>query len=404
VGEFQDGNSLAPTTDFTGVTVHWNDPNNPGATSPGTLVKVATPVGQPTQFQILGSYAGYSVNGNNIVTFDVADKGGQKIVGGTGATVTAAPGVLSGTPKNITPASGVIANTVIATFTNTNPALPVTDYSGTVNWGDGTPTQPCSSSSVTTPACFYQATAVPGTFNVIGSHTYLLLGQTFPITVVVNDAIGGSTVTINSSANIPNVVLTDYLGGTSPPQSLIKAGQSVDVLVTVSPNPNTLPFNSPITFTGCTILSGPAMSGLTCSFNPGSVPNVLQVYQVHVTIQSFAAVAMQTAPPRPGSNDRKQLALLLPGFVGLFGMVLLGGSKKSRRRTALWFGACLLLLALLLVGCGGGSGLATPKAGGVTTAPGTYVVQINTSDGAAVGPCAVTGTGPCLTAQVTVTQ
>ncbi len=417
VGKFQDANSVAPVTDFTSVTVYWNDIHSgcnpqPCPSSPGTLTKLATPPGAPTQFQITASYAGYNINDTYGITFDVVDKGGSKITGGAGATVTNAPGVLTGFPQNLTPASGFLTATTqfpLGVFSNTNPALPVSDYTGTINWGDGSPTENCSDSAVSTPTCYYVAkTGSPGTFLVLGSHTYTQLGQTFPITIFVQDQIGNATVTFTSTANIPNVVPTDFVGGISPPQSQIQAGQSVDILVTLSPNPNpgVAPFNSPVVFTGCTILSGPSLTGLTCSFNPTQVPDVMQVRQVHVTVQSFAAVAMDKAPPKPGSNRPVQLALLLPAFVGTFGVVLLG-SKKNKRRTIAWWIASFLLLALLLVGCGGGAGLVTPTGNATSTVPGTYILQINTNIGTVAGaPCSLTatGTGPCLTAQVTITK
>ena len=156
----------------------------------------------------------------------------------------------------------------------------------------------------------------------------------------------------------------------------MQPGGALDVLLTLSPPPPPASFGTPVTFTGCTIISG-GPGPINCTFNPPSVPDVNQVRSVHMLVQTFAAQAQLTAPAGPGRSNPVQLALLLPGFVGVFGMVILGGSKKSRRRTALWFGASLLLLALLLVGCGGGGQPITP--GPTPTAPGQYVLQVNMS-------------------------
>ncbi|MBZ5647573.1 MAG: VCBS repeat-containing protein [Acidobacteriia bacterium] len=298
----------------------------------------------------------------------------------------------------LTPPGLTVTNVVLGTFHDGNPNATAADFNNagsTINWGDGnTDTAPSANISF-----------VPlggGNFQVRGSHTYATLGQLFSVTITVADAGGAAAVVIHSSITTPTTAGAVFNGSASPPQSLIKAGQSVDILITVSPNPNAPPFPNAVQFTGCTILSGPAASGLTCTFNPTSVPDVLNIHQVHMIVQSFAHVAMQTAPPRPGRNGLMQLALLLPAFAGIFGMVLLG-SRKSKRRTLLWWGAGFLLLAVLLAGCGG-TGLTPPPQGGSGTQPGTYVLQVNTNFGAAVAPCNINGTGPCITATVTVTQ
>ncbi len=88
-------------------------------------------------------------------------------------------------------------------------------------------------------------------------------------------------------------------------------------------------------------------------------------------VQTFSQQASLATPGR--GNGLMRLALLLPGFVGVFGMVLLGGSKNGRRRTFLWFLAGLLLLTTSIVGCGGGAPQITP--GPQATTPGTYRVH-----------------------------
>ena len=79
----------------------------------------------------------------------------------------------------------------VGSFTDANPAAPVSDFRATIDWGDGTPD---SVGTVSQPGG-------PGTaFIVTGSHTYADAGVnggvgTFPITVYVDD-VGGSKLTV----------------------------------------------------------------------------------------------------------------------------------------------------------------------------------------------------------------
>jgi hypothetical protein len=77
--------------------------------------------------------------------------------------------------------AGVLFSGKVAGFTDTNAYAFVSDFSATIDWGDGT----TSSGVITAP--------VSGGYNVSGNHTYALTGLRTVI-VTIND-IGGSSAT-----------------------------------------------------------------------------------------------------------------------------------------------------------------------------------------------------------------
>lgn len=81
-------------------------------------------------------------------------------------------------------------NDTVATFTDDNPGATLTDFTATIDWGDGTPETP---GVITGPDDH-------GVFSVAGQHTYAKLGPE-TITVTINDD-GGSQATATTCALI----------------------------------------------------------------------------------------------------------------------------------------------------------------------------------------------------------
>jgi hypothetical protein len=79
---------------------------------------------------------------------------------------------------------------VVAKFTDGYAAAPVSDFTATINWGDGPSSSPGAVSAA--PGGGFQVTG--------GPHTYRNQGQ-FSTVVTVNDK-GGSSATIRGAANI----------------------------------------------------------------------------------------------------------------------------------------------------------------------------------------------------------
>ena len=91
---------------------------------------------------------------------------------------------------------GVTPATLSATFSDANHGAPTSDFSGTINWGDGQIT-PFTSSDVT---------GSNGSYTISGTHLYAEEG-TNTIIVTVNDD-GGSSATISGSTTVADAVLT----------------------------------------------------------------------------------------------------------------------------------------------------------------------------------------------------
>ena len=134
------------------------------------------------------------------ITVVINDAGGSMTTD-TGSTTVADAPLTAGT---ITAAGGVeytTATTLTAKFTDANANAPTSDFSGTINWGDGAPGSPdittFTSSAVTGSA---------GSYSVSGSHQYAEDGM-YPITVVINDT-GGSVTTDTGSATVADAPLT----------------------------------------------------------------------------------------------------------------------------------------------------------------------------------------------------
>src|SRR5205807_1195688 len=105
---------------------------------------------------------------------------------------------LTATDKTITPTEGASFSGVVASFTDADPNGTRTDYSATINWGDG-------HTSVGTIAANGS-----GGFDVSGTNTYAKEG---PYAVSVSIADHGASDAASSTANVADAVLTAS-GGT----------------------------------------------------------------------------------------------------------------------------------------------------------------------------------------------
>lgn len=217
---FQDGNPGATVADFTtgtgSVKVNWGD-GSAVQTLPASSIQ---PIGSG-YFFVRGSHT-YGEDGHYTATITVTDLGGAAPVSTTAAiTVFDAPLSDAVNPQKISGTQNVALNNVLlGTVKDADPGAIPGDYTGQINWGDGT----ALDSSVS-----FQPGLVPGTFNVYGvSHTYTTFGV-FNISVLVTDSDGhiappgvprmmasltGTTATI---AAAPTVGLAASLQSTSAP-------------------------------------------------------------------------------------------------------------------------------------------------------------------------------------------
>lgn len=175
LGAFTDANSADTAATFGGV-INWGD----GTSSAPTFL------GSSGSFTIDGTHA-YAEEGTYTLTLNVNDGAGDSASIPSSAIVADAPLSPVSVPSPLFFTPGVLAsNILLLTFSDANAFATASDFTGTLGWGDGT---------------FSSATIVagaPGTFSVLGSHTYAAAGD-FVVSVGVND-LGGSTASATSQA------------------------------------------------------------------------------------------------------------------------------------------------------------------------------------------------------------
>ena len=116
-------------------------------------------------------------------------------------SLSAVPDVISASPVTVAPqTTGVSFNAPVATFTDSYPAPPLSNFAATISWGDGTTGTGTITQSGTT-------------FTVSGSHSYATDG-TFTVGVNITSAAGSSAST-SESASVAGAVTTCTNSGCS---------------------------------------------------------------------------------------------------------------------------------------------------------------------------------------------
>src|SRR5262249_31292894 len=105
---------------------------------------------------------------------------------------------LTATGVTFTDTQNVALTATVATFTDTDGVQPPSDYTATINWGDGTPTT------------LGVITGAAGNYTVTGTHTYAIAGS-IPVTIHIVDTADGDTADANSTANVAAVIPVNNL-------------------------------------------------------------------------------------------------------------------------------------------------------------------------------------------------
>lgn len=168
-------------SDFTAA-IEWGD----GTTSTGTVT------GAAGSFTVSGSHL-YAEEGTKTATVVLSDDAPGTATGTSAATINVADATLSATGTTINGTEGYSVTAVVANFTDADPAGTASDYTATIDWGDGT----TSAGTI--------AAAGSG-FQVSGSHTFAEDGS-YSITVSIAD-VGGSKATASGTASIAEPVIS----------------------------------------------------------------------------------------------------------------------------------------------------------------------------------------------------
>lgn len=97
---------------------------------------------------------------------------------------------LTATGLTLTATTGVAFTGTVATFTSADPAATASQFTATINYGDGTSSSPGT------------VIAAPGGFIVVGSHTYSTANPSAPVSVTITDNVAGSQTTASGLAQV----------------------------------------------------------------------------------------------------------------------------------------------------------------------------------------------------------
>ncbi len=114
-------------------------------------------------------------------------------------SLVATPDVISASPENIPPQTiNTSFTTPVATFTDSYPGAPVTNFAATITWGDGTTSAGTISVS-------------GSTYTVSGTHTYAA-DDTYPVGVSITSIAGGSASVSDAITVADGVGMTTCTG------------------------------------------------------------------------------------------------------------------------------------------------------------------------------------------------
>jgi hypothetical protein len=178
VATFSDADTTKTPASFT-ATINWGD----GTTTAGTVT------GGSGSFTVSGQHT-YGDEGSFTFTVTVTETGAGGLTASAMGTATVSEtDVLSGSPVSFAAQAGVSFTGVVAVFTDANTANVPSDFTATIDWGDGT----------TTPGT---VSGGGGTFTVSGTHTYATSGVFSVVVTLTDDPPGTATATTTSTANV----------------------------------------------------------------------------------------------------------------------------------------------------------------------------------------------------------
>jgi hypothetical protein len=184
VATLGDPDTAATASEYT-ATIDWGD----GSTSQGNI----TGGGGTGSFTVSGSHT-YTEEGTYTVVTTITDKDNALNTANATGTAKVTDAALTANGTNLNSANPVSG--VVATFTDADPNGAVSDYSASIDWGDGSPT---SAGTIASSG---------GGFTVSGTHSYVALGP-YTLKIHICDA-GGSCADATS-----HVLVFAYTAGGS---------------------------------------------------------------------------------------------------------------------------------------------------------------------------------------------
>jgi hypothetical protein len=229
VASFTDPNPNDKPSDFT-ATINWGN----GDSTAGTVTASGSAFLVTAVDPVTGKGYTYPEEGSYNVTITVKGPAGAQFTAFSTATVADAPLTATGLTLGVAPNPPVYTfpafSGEVATFTDADPNGTLTDYTATINWGDG----------ASTPGTITLSPTTPGTFVVSGTHQYGPSSVPYQASITIKD-VGGATATATTSITVTNTPLTP---GTGPPTAITAIeGQpfTAQLGTFTDPNPAALP-------------------------------------------------------------------------------------------------------------------------------------------------------------------
>jgi Bacterial Ig-like domain (group 3) len=250
VAHFTDANPNAVPSDYT-ATINWGD----GTTSNAAIVSNSN-----GGFDLTGTHT-YAEEGSYLLHMTIVDNDGTTITTTSTATVTDAP--LTANAININTVAGVSFQGIVAHFTDADPNAVPSDYTATINWGDGTTSNAAIVSNSN------------GGFDLTGTHTYATTGVR-SLSITTSDS-GGSSVTVTETITTSQMSSTTTVLSSQNPST---TGQLVTFAATVSPSTatGTVQFLSNGTNLGIPVVLSGGQASLTTSLLLAGTNNITASY------------------------------------------------------------------------------------------------------------------------------
>ncbi len=158
-----------------------------------------TQVGNSAQYTVIAPDITLPEAGTYQIQVTVTDNGqlGPIVATGASTAVIADAALTPDAPVLQVGNTGILLSGFgVGSFTDGNPNAPVTDFTGTIDWGDGSPNS----------VALFAPGVGAGAFNVSGSHTYAKPGVYNVTTTVIDEE--GKTTTLNASFTITDLPVT----------------------------------------------------------------------------------------------------------------------------------------------------------------------------------------------------
>src|SRR5262249_10364528 len=150
-----------------------------------------TITGSNGSFSVAGGHT-YADEGSDTLSITVTDTLNNATLPLSGSVTVAEGDVLTGHTVSFAATTGTLFSGTVPTLTDTDTATPASDFTATINWGDGSVT---NAGTVTGSA---------GNFTVSGTHTYTIAATDTVTVTLTDDSPGTATATAKSTANVTN--------------------------------------------------------------------------------------------------------------------------------------------------------------------------------------------------------